>query len=573
MLKQILSVITIVLLSNSACLANELTARLSQNEVALGDSFELTLTYDGNDATAMQIDLGNLQNDFAVYSTSSSIRSSYVNGIGQMQRQWKIGLMPKRTGSLIIPAIKAGQYTSKPLNINVLPAGSSVKQQTTSQTQQASAQAEQVEVNLQIDNEAPYVQQELNAVLVINDNKGIEFAAEPQFITDADEWVVKSLRQPTVEANGNGGRLIKFYYALFPQKSGLQQIPSMQIEGYYTAFDDNNQMSGFGGFSNFFNMNMSNLFGVKKPIRLITKPQNINVLPIAADYGNDWWLPAEAVGVAARWVDDKPIFKVGETVAREIAFAAEGVSDTQLPEIILPTDKKIKQYPEKPQIEAIADNNHITSQMKMRIVYIPQVSGKQTIPEIKIPWYNVNSKQKQYAIIPAVTIDVEANANVADMVQTNEDAKINKQPNEKKKTAENINLPMQPWLWIVIAFIAGILLSYVLLKLSLQKKTNGTDINLSAIEQNLKQKDYRQLRDSLIEYGKTIFKNSNINNLNDLVKYVDEEKFAEQMQLLNSILYAGKTAELDTDAVLAALRKKNKKHATKDESPLPKLYK
>lgn len=310
MLKQILSVITIVLLTNSVCLANELTARLSQNEVALGDSVELTLTYDGNDATAMQIDLGNLQNDFAVYSTSSSIRSSYVNGIGQMQRQWKIGLMPKRIGSLIIPAIKAGQHTSKPLNINVLPAGSSVKQQTTSQTQQTSAKAEQVDVNLQIENETPYVQQELNAVLVINDNKGIEFAAEPQFITNADEWVVKSLRQPTVEANGNGGRLIKFYYALFPQKSGLQQIPSMQIEGYYTAFDENNQMAGFGGFSNFFNMNMSNLFGVKKPIRLITKPQNINVLPIAADYGNDWWLPAEAVGVAARWVDDNPILRL-----------------------------------------------------------------------------------------------------------------------------------------------------------------------------------------------------------------------------------------------------------------------
>lgn len=573
MLKQILSVITIVLLTNSVCLANELTARLSQNEVALGDSVELTLTYDGNDATAMQIDLGNLQNDFAVYSTSSSIRSSYVNGIGQMQRQWKIGLMPKRIGSLIIPAIKAGQYTSKPLNINVLPAGSSVKQQTTSQTQQTSAKAEQVDVNLQIDNETPYVQQELNAVLVINDNKGIEFAAEPQFITNADEWVVKSLRQPTVEANGKGGRLIKFYYALFPQKSGLQQIPSMQIEGYYTAFDDNNQMSGFGGFSNFFNMNMSNLFGVKKPIRLITKPQNINVQPIAADYGNDWWLPAKAVGVAARWVDDKPIFKVGETVAREIAFAAEGVSDTQLPEIILPTDKKIKQYPEKPQIEAVADNNHITSQMKMRIVYIPQVSGKQTIPEIKIPWYNVNSKQKQYAIIPAVTIDVEANANVADMVQTNEDTKINKQPNAEKKTAENTNLPMQPWIWIVIAFIAGILLSYMLLKLSMQKKAKGTDINLSAIEQSLKQKDYRQLRDGLLQYGQKMFSEHNINNLNDLAECINEAEFTAQMQLLNSILYAGQRAQINDEIILFALKKKNKKYRKKNNNPLPELYK
>lgn len=199
----------------------------------------------------------------------------------------------------------------------------------------------------------------------------------------------------------------------------------------------------------------------------------------------------------------------------------------------------------------------------MRIVYIPQVSGKQTIPEIKIPWYNVNSKQKQYAIIPAVTIDVEANANVADMVQTNEDTKINKQPNAEKKTAENINLPVQPWLWIVIAFIAGILLSYMLLKLSMQKKAKGTDINLSAIEQSLKQKDYRQLRDGLLQYGQKMFSEHNINNLNDLAECINEAEFTAQMQLLNSILYAGQRAQINDEIILFALKKKKIKNIEK----------
>lgn len=573
MIKLILNVIVAIFLTTSVCQADELTASLNQNEVAYGDGFELTLTYNGNDAGAMQVDLGDLQTDFAIYSTSSSVRSSFVNGVGSMQRQWKIGLMPKKTGVLTIPEIKAGQYKSQTLQINVLPAGSAVQQQPKSQITKSVDKMSQVEADLQLDNTTPYVQQELNAVLVINDNKGIEFTAEPQFITNADEWIVKTLRQPTVEANGQGGRLIKFYYALFPQKSGLQQIPAMQIEGMYTSFDeDNNQMASFGGLSNFFNMNMGNLFGVRKPIRLMTKPQDVNVLPIAAGYGNDWWLPAGAVGVAERWVDEYPTFKVGETVAREIAFAAEGVADTQLPEITLPTVKNVKQYPEKPQIESIADKNHITSQLKMRIVYIPQVGGKQVIPEIRIPWYNVNTKQKQVAIIPAATIDVEGgteNAVVSDNISTNTDTAAIKSVAPVKKGAA-LNLT---WLWIALAFIAGLILSYVILKRTMQSNIDVPQSNLKGIEQSLQQKDYRQLRDSLLEYGRQIFRGQNINNLNDLATCIDEPKFTEQMQILNSILYAGQTGQIDDNIILSTLKNKQKQHHCVEKKPLPDLYK
>lgn len=572
MIKIFLNILVAIFLTTSICQADELTASLNQNEVDYGDGFELTLTYNGNDAGAMQIDLGALQTDFAVYSTSSSVRSSFVNGVGSMQRQWKIGLMPKKTGMLTIPEIKAGAHKSQALKISVLPAGSRVQQQPVSQIQQSVATAPQIDVDIELDNTTPYVQQELNAILIINDNKGIEFTAEPQFITNADEWVVKSLRQPTVEANGKGGRLIKFYYALFPQKSGLQQIPAMQVEGVYTSYDDNQQMTGFGGLSDFFNMNMGNLFGVKKPIRLTTKPQDVNVLPIAAGYGNDWWLPAGAVGVAERWVDDNTTFKVGETVAREIAFAAEGVADTQLPEIILPTVKNVKQYPEKPQIESIADNNHITSQMKMRIVYIPQVGGKQTIPEIKIPWFNVNTKQKQVAIIPAVTIDVEGsseNIAISDNVNESVDTSLAATSDKgKKKTSLNLT-----WIWVILAFVTGLILSYIFLKHTIHADMKMPKSDLNGIEQSLQQKDYRQLRDGLLEYGRQIFKGQTINNLNDLAGCVNDAEFALQMKLLNGILYAGQNEEIDSSIVLSVLKQKYQKQNHIEKKPLPELYK
>lgn len=572
MMKLFLNTFLAIFLTTSICRANELTARLSQNEVAFGDSFDLILTYDGNDAGSMQIDLGTLQTDFAIYSTSSSVRSSFINGVGHQQRQWKIGLMPKKTGMLTVPEIKAGKHKSQALQINVLPAGSAVQQKSTSQIQQSVATAPQIDVDLQFDNTTPYVQQELNAVLIINDNKGIEFTAEPQFITNADEWIVKTLRQPTVEANNQGGRLIKFYYALFPQKSGLQQVPAMQIEGVYTSYDDaDNQMAGWGGLSNFFNMNMGNLFGIKKPIRLMTKPQEVNVLPIAAGYGNDWWLPAGAVGVAEHWVEENPVFQVGETVAREIAFAAEGVADTQLPEIILPTAKNIKQYPEKPQIEAIADNNHITSQMKMRIVYIPQVGGKQVIPEIRIPWYNVNTKQKQVAVIPAVTIEVEGgsdNVSLSDSDSVVTNTSTNAHALAEEKAASNLI-----WLWVVLAFVAGLILSYIILKRTMRANSEVPQSNLKGIEQCLQQKDYRQLRDNLLKYGRQTFKGENINNLNDLAGCVDDAKFTMQMKLLNGILYAGQNTEIDSSVVLSVLRKKHCKRSHIENKPLPELYK
>ena len=576
MLKKILNIAILMILTVSVAKADDLTATLSQDKVPLGETFELTLTYNGNNAGNVQPDFSPLRQNFDIYSTSSSLQSSFINGQGSVQRQWKIGLMPKQMGVLTIPALKIGQYSSQPLNIQVLPSGSVVSAASSNSGKNSTTSADigQVALDLSVDEHNPYVQQEINAVLTIDDNKGIEFAAEPQLLSATDDWIIKTLRQPTVEANGKGGRIIKFYYALFPQKSGKQQIPAFQIDGFYTSFEDPQMSSSaFGGMMSFFETDIHRMFGMKKPIKLQTKPVDIDVKPIAGDYGNSWWLPATAVGVASRWTEQKPLFKVGETVSREIVFAAEGVADTQMPEIELAQNTNIRQYPEKPVVESIADNNKITSQVKIRIVYIPQVGGKQTIPAIKIPWFDVTTGKKQTAVIDAVTIDVEGSA----MPFKNETATAN--PLQEENDAVNIPLVEKTvngfvqWVWLLLAFAAGLLLSFVVLRRRENLQSENKEADMSDIVNSLHQKDYRRLRDCLLAYGRRIYKQSNINNLNDLATCVEDADFSEQMERLNGILYANQMTELDEKSIVSALKKAHKTADKKEHKPLPDLYK
>lgn len=576
MLKYLLNVVCFVTLFTSVANADDLTADLSRDKVPLGETFELILTYNGQGANNAQPDFSVLRQNFDIYSNSTSLQTSFINGQGSVQRQWRIGLMPKQTGVLTVPAIKIGQYSSKPLNIEVLPAGSVAPTNKSTNSYSSAAENLSATMDIAIDENNPYVQQEINAVLTIDDNKGIEFTTEPQLMSNADDWIIKTLRTPTVEGNGHGGRIIKFYYALFPQKSGKQQIPAFQIDGFYTSFEEQRMpTSSFGGMMNFFNFDMSGMFGVRKPIKLVTNPQNVEVRPIAADYGNSWWLPSTAVGVASRWVDDKPQFKVGETVAREIVFAAEGVADTQMPEIELESNPDIRQYPEKPEVEAIADNNKVTSQIKMRIVYIPQVSGKQTIPEISIPWFNVNTGRKETAVIDAVTINV-AEAPLGTMTDSQQASLANKQ-----QTKENVDIPLVEkninnfvqWVWLVIAFVAGLLLSFAILRKKTPQIQHDNNADLSSIRQSLRQKDYRQLRDNLLGFGRQFFTHQNINNLNDLSECVNDTEFTKQMKLLNGILYANETEELNDEIIMSALKKCCKSATKKEDKPLPELYK
>ncbi|MBR3675939.1 MAG: BatD family protein [Alphaproteobacteria bacterium] len=575
------------------CYAGDFFANVEPQQVPLGETVKLELSYNGDDAGRLQPDFSGLRNDFTIYATSNSMQSNYTNGVFQQKRIWKLTLMPKREGVLTIPAISAGNYQTSPVEVEVLPSGSAVVQPQKNATSAAAgtnnpqaaanAQSSDFWAELAVESKTPYVEQELNGTIYIYDRKGIQFRSEPYF-DDTDDWDIKRVGNAEISEK-NGQKVIRFNYAFFPKKSGSLTIPVARMEGVYLSYEETPISSSIGGLFRMFdaNFDMSGLLGVQKPVVLQTKPMTINVKPIPENYGKDWWLPATALKLSAKWIDERPVFKVGEAVTREISLIASGVSENQLPELEFKETSAWKQYPEKPRFTTATHGNEFISEAVTRVVYIPQRGSEQIIPEIRLKWYNLKDDKMEMAVIPAEKMyvagpvsDVAQPAAIpATEAQKTPAAVVDK---SAPKIAEKVaNTATDKWLLLAIiigAFLAGILFNYLFLR---NKNANAKEVsasdNLHLIENNLKNKDYRALRDNLIVWGQKRYNDEFINNLNVLADKVNVQEFREQMAVLNGILYAGHTDTLDDKTILQCLKSKRVNETEKKRAPLPELYK
>lgn len=578
MMKKILMFLIGAVFYANVAMAETLNATVENSEIPLGETIELKISYQGDNGNTLQPDLSVLQKDFTIYGTSTSIQTSFINGKGTQRREWNVSLLPSGEGKYVIPAITVGKFKTLPIDVNILPAGAPVAQPDKNANGNA-AQEPSFSVELSVDNENPYVQQQINAVVTLYDNRGISLQQEPAF-ADSKDWIIKSLGNPKVE-DKDGAREIKFFYALFPQKSGHIALPTAQINGFYVSYEDSQPAhQNIGGFFRFFDMNIDSMFGVQKPVVLKTKAKMIDIKPIAAANGNNWWLPADAVSLYSKWEDDHPEFKVGETVARELILTASGVAETQLPDVVFPESENMKQYPENPEVTSVQHGDKIISQATMRVVYIPQEGGEQILPEITVPWFDVKKQKMAYATVPAAKIFVKGQAAPEKRREDIEkpeiqSEKVKTQPAETEKASHKEVNYLQLGIIIICAFFAGLLLSYMLLRRRTNdiKEQSGTHLS-SEISKNLQAGDYRTVRDNLLLWGSQIFPHQNVNNLYDLAECVGDNKFKEQMEKLNTALYAGEVVTLDNDLIMREIKQKHKQiDKKKIEKPLPDLYK
>ena len=582
------------LLWSAECWAGQLAARVEPQKIQYGDTVQLEVSYEGEDSGLLQPQFGVLNDDFAVYSTSTSMQTQYINGMAQQKRIWVLTLMPQKEGKVTIPAITAGNYQTIPLNIEVLSSGSSAVQsgaaQASSGTGNSAIPAGNADfwIDMTIDEKKPYVQQEINGTLVIYDNKNIQFTEDPIF-ENADDWEIRQLDKPVI-TDKNGQRIIKIKYAFFPQKSGNLALPRITVKGYYVERKSGDLSQSVNGLLQLFDINfdVTDLVAQQKPVMLKTKPINIEVKPVPADYGNAWWLPSTAVSLQTRWTDPRPVFKVGEAVTREITLTAAGVAENQLPVLDFAENDAWKQYPENPITSSAVKNGGVNSKAVTRVVYIPQRGGEQTLPEIKLRWYNVRTHHIEKAVIPAEKMSVggvagetsttsASGAALADTPDALIEAVKNRMENKPENKPENKSTPRDKWLIAAIiigAFFCGCICNYLFLRRKItDAKDDVSGDFVRDIEKNLQRSDYRALRDSLLRWGEQVYSDVYINNLNDLSAQIKAPEFTEQMQLLNQNLYAGGTEKLNNKLIMKYVKKRQKAKSNPQKPPLPDLYK
>ncbi len=547
--------------------AQTFEAKVNRSSLPEGETFLLTVELEG--ATSNKTpDFEALNDDFTIYSVANAYRTNIINGNVSTSQQWNLVLMPNKSGKLTIPAIGLENYKTQPLTINVGNAGTSAKTTTQSENRP------KYTIAAEVDNKKPYVQQQINYTLILQDSGGLQ-GEEPTFqATNDNDWIIKSLGAPEISTqniNGANVREIKFHYALFPQRSGQLEIPAVRFNGYYLSgerrtdpfanlFNDDMFIGGFG---------MADVFATRTPVILVAKPIKINVLPAAKENGEHWWLPAENVKLYAEFKPEQPKFAVGEAISRNIYLQVTGVIDSQLPELKFASASGVKQYPEKPQTAMSVDKGKIIALEKVANVYIPTEAGKITLPEISVNWFNVKSGKMEKAILPAMTVAVAGESTNPEPQTT----MPNKQPIAPKTevTAQNNSLSWQ----LGIAFALGVLLCLLIISLGkLLVKLRRHDY-VRIISHAAKTGDIYAVRDNLLAWANNRFAGRRILSLQDIDATVGDKEFRCELDKLSEALYSKNGQDWNGSLFLRVFKRicKQKKGLSNNYEPLPKLYK
>jgi hypothetical protein len=372
-----------------------ITPLVESNEVREGQSFVLTFQTDTADGKP---DFSPLLQDFEVLGTARRTNISIENGRAARMTVWQVNLIPKRSGTVTVPAIDFGNDRSEALSITVTPAASA--------SGDVAADALRLEVTATPEN--PYVQAQVLLTVRLFVPQAVDLVdsafGEPQVRGgDALVTAVGKTRDRLRADRGTRERVIERTYAIFPQHHGELVIEPITFEGQIFVSS----------------ATLDNPFGQSiRAQRLQSTPIRLQVKPIPEAFKGKHWLPATSLTLVENWSEENTTLQAGEPLTRSLTLLAKGLTAGQLPEIAVPMPKAVKSYPETPVLDDHGRSDGVSGLRMEKQTLIINTNGAVTLPEIRIPWWNTRSDRLEEAVIAAHTLQVEGGIAAAPGPQT-----------------------------------------------------------------------------------------------------------------------------------------------------------
>jgi len=360
-----------------------LVAKIDRQRLALDETLTLTVSKDGSSFFS-EPDLAPLEPDFTVISKNQSSSTQIINGQMSASVQWRFVLSPKRAGRLQIPPLTLGKDATAPLSVEV-------SQEAPSRPR---ADDQPLFLETEVDHREVWVQSQVIFTLRLlwAVPAQIQDPADPQL----ENAILEKLEDTTFDKmiNGQSCKVFERRYAIFPQTSGQLTIPPMTVQA---------EVAGQHRSGAFFDP-----FGSRgKPVTLRSNSETITVRERPADYPTTAaWLPADKFSLDAQWSQKPDELKVGDSATLTITMVADGLPGAQLPPIQLPEMDTIKLYQNKAEVANHPTGQGITGSRQESMALVPTKPGNVELPEIRIPWWDKDKQQVQYAVLPATRLTV-----------------------------------------------------------------------------------------------------------------------------------------------------------------------
>ncbi|MFW5825381.1 MAG: protein BatD [Marinobacter sp.] len=241
-------------------------------------------------------------------------------------------------------------------------------------------------IELSASHDELYVQQQLLlTVRLYYSNQVIRGQLEDPEHPDAVIEPLGEQKQYQEVLDGEPYRVVERRYVIFPQKPGRLQLPPVDFQGtarhprghHYRVADS------------------AVLFALQ-------------VRDIPDGFSGRTWLPASDLKLEAEGIEGRGPVSPGADLTRTLTLTARGLPATTLPELEHDYPDAVRSYPEPEQRRSSATEEGIEGRLRQTValVPVPGNNGEVVLPEVRIPWWDVDEDREKVAVLPERTIEL-----------------------------------------------------------------------------------------------------------------------------------------------------------------------
>lgn len=360
-------------------------AWLDRDSADAGDVVMLNIE---TDQRGVDPDYTPLRNDFALGAKSANQQMQVTNGSVTVRALFGVVLTPRKSGELIVPAIRVGNERTEPLRLQV-GASASDAGSSAAGTAAAAQGNEDAFVQTQVDDPQPYVQQSVGVVVRLYfatqlasgelDLEAPDGASLQRIGDDVSSVKVLNNRQYNV---------VERRYLLVPERSGRLVLPSARFNG--------RSVGGF--FDDYFGRGNGELSARSASIPLQVRAQPANA--------PQPWLPLRSLQL--RYTTTPQRATAGEAAQIVVEASARGATQAQFPELPTPSVPDAQVFAEPPQYEERFVDGSPQLRLTRRYSIVPNRAGPLVVPGLQVAWWDVGAAAAKTAALPDLTLDVAA---------------------------------------------------------------------------------------------------------------------------------------------------------------------
>jgi hypothetical protein len=369
-------------------LAQDAVLQASVDRPVVRDNESFTYTIRAEGPVRGEPELAAVKQQFDVLASQSEKRVGIINGRTSQVTTWTFQLMPK----------SVGEFTLPPARIDGLETNAVALRVTAPET--SSAAPSDIFMELEAQPSTVYAQSQVIFTLRLFVGVATGRATLTQPEVTGGEAIVEKLGEDSQYQTERGGRSFlvrERRYAVFPQQPGTLTIGPATFEAMVVPDR---------GFSRVQRFRSGSLDVAVQP-----------AVPPPAALTDAVWLPAQRVTLSEKWNDESSDLPVGIPRTREVQIEADGLLETQLPELTLAQQPGIRQYADQPELGREITPQGFKATRRVSMAVIAQAPGDVTLPKIELPWFNVATQSWEVASLPERTLRITPSSEVAQAQQ------------------------------------------------------------------------------------------------------------------------------------------------------------